>query len=369
MITPAARARLYWKLQLIGWGLYGVFGGLLVSLFGRFSLALLVIEGIIAGTLLLTSHLLRHYIHRQGWLRLPPAALLPRLLLALLLLSTASIVVIILLTILLLVLTRQPSMGKGFPWLQYIGYWLNIFFVLAGWSAVYFGLHYFDSYRSAEIDRWKLAATAREAEMRTLKAQLNPHFLFNGLNNIRALVTEDPTRARAMMTHLAELLRYSIQRSGAEQVPLATELEIVQDYLQLEAMQLEERLRYSFDVAPEALPVSLPPMTLQLLVENGIKHGLSTRPAGGLISLSAWLEAAPDGCPQLRVAVRNTGTYQPQPDHPGVGVRNVRERLALLFGPAARFTLGPDLHQPDTVLADLYLPLTSSPSLHERAFG
>jgi len=369
MIAPATRARPYWKLQLLCWGLYGVFGGVLVSVFSRFTPTLLVIESIIAGTLLAASHLLRRHIHRRGWLRLSPAVVLPRLLLALLLLSTVSIVVIALLTILFFWLTKQPGTGKGFPWLQYIGYWLNVFFVLGGWSAVYFGWHYFEGYRSAEIDRWKLAATAREAEMRTLKAQLNPHFLFNGLNNIRALVMEDPTRARAMMTHLAELLRYSIQRSGAEQVPLATELEIVEDYLQLEAMQLEERLRYSFDVAPEALAVSLPPMTLQLLVENGIKHGLSPRPAGGRISLSAWLEAAPDGSPRLRVAVRNTGTYEPPPDHPGVGVRNVRERLALLFGPAARFTLGPDLHQPDTVLADLYLPLTPSPSLHERALG
>jgi len=364
MLPLTARPRLYWKLQIIGWGLYGVFGGLVAGLFGRFSPTLVVIEIIVAGTLLAASHLLRHYIRRQGWLRLPPAALLPRLLLALLLISTVSIVTIALLTVLFYVLTRQASTGKSFPWLPYFGYWLNVFFVFWGWSAVYFGLHYFDNYRSAEIDRWKLAAAAREAEMRTLQAQLNPHFLFNGLNNIRALVMEDPARARAMMTHLAELLRYSMQRNGAEQVPLATELEIVDNYLQLEAMQLEERLHYAVAVAPEALPVLLPPMTLQLLVENGIKHGLAPRPAGGSLSLSAQLDAAGTS---LCVAVRNTGTFEPQPGHPGLGLRNVQERLGLLFGPAAHFVIGPDPLRPDTVLAELRLPLENLKTPHERA--
>jgi len=364
MLALTTRPRLYWQLQLVGWTLYGILGGVLVSVFGRFSLMVVAIEFIVAATLLAASHLLRRHIRRRGWLRQPPAALLPRLLLALLVLSTASIGVILLLTLLVFALKGQLHTGKGFPWVQYIGYWLNVFFVFWGWSAVYFGLHYFDSYRSAEIDRWKLAAAAREAEMRTLQAQLNPHFLFNGLNNIRALVMEDPARARAMMTHLAELLRYSMQRNGAEQVPLTTELEIVANYLQLEAMQLEERLRYSVAVAPEALPVLLPPMTLQLLVENAIKHGLAPRPAGGSLSLSAQLDAAGTG---LRVAVRNTGTFQPQPGHPGLGLRNVQERLGLLFGPAAHFAIGPDPLLPDTVLAELHLPIKNLKTTHERA--
>jgi len=359
-----ARSRLYWKLQVTGWVLYGVFGGVVASLFSRFSPSLAAIEVIVAATLLLASHLFRLYIRRHGWVHLPLAALLPRLLLAHSLLAIVSIVVIGALTVLLFVLTGARAGSKAFPWVQYVGYALNIFFVFWGWSAVYFGLHYFDNYRQAEVDKWKLAATAREAEMRTLQAQLNPHFLFNGLNNIRALVMEDPARARAMMTHLAELLRYSMQRNGAEQVPLATELEIVDNYLQLETMQLEERLHYTVVVAPEALPVLLPPMTLQLLVENAIKHGLAPRPVGGRLQLNAQLNAAGTG---LCVMVRNTGTFQPQPGHPGLGLRNVRERLGLLFGPAAHFTIGPDPLLADTVLAELYLPIKDLQTPHERA--
>ena len=358
-----ARPRLYWTLQLVGWTLYGAFGGVLASLFGRFSPSLIAIEVIVAGTLLGASHLHRNYLRRHGWVQLPLGALLPRLLLAHVVIALASISVIGLLVVLLLTLTHPPEAGKGFPWVQYVGYALNIFFVMGGWSALYFGLHYFDHYRQAEVDKWKLTAAAREAEMRTLQAQLNPHFLFNGLNNIRALVMEDPARARAMMAHLAELLRYSMQRNAAEQVPLATELEIVDNYLQLEAMQLEERLHYTVTVAPEALAVLLPPMTLQLLVENAIKHGLAPRPTGGSLSLSAWPDAAGTG---LCVAVRNTGAFRPEPGHPGLGLRNVQERLGLLFGPAAYFTIGPDPLLPDTVLAELRVPMHALPTAYER---
>ncbi|WP_223648853.1 sensor histidine kinase [Hymenobacter psoromatis] len=346
--------RLYWLLQALGWGLWGLVGLVLSMGFGRSSWVLIPVELVVAGTMLAASHALRTFVRHHGWARLPPGRLLPRLLAINVVIALAATVIMSVFIAGMLWLWLPQQLVKGFPWLQYVGYFITNSMALWLWSAVYFGLHYFDNFRAAEIDTWKLAAIAREAELRTLQAQLNPHFLFNGLNNIRALVMEDPARARAMMTHLAELLRYSMQRNTLAQVPLATELEIVENYLQLEAMQLEERLRYTLDVAPEALPVLLPPMTVQLLVENAIKHGLAPRPAGGCLSLSAQLDGAGTG---LLVAVRNTGTYQPTPGHPGVGVRNVGERLRLLFGPAASFRIGPDPLRPDTVLAELRLPV------------
>jgi two-component system LytT family sensor kinase len=359
----ANHPRLYWALQLAGWGLWGLSGVALVSIFGRFSWLLVAIETTVAGTFLLLSHGLRLYVRHHSWVRLPLLRLLPRLLGAIAVVVVLGLLTVGLLTIALLWLWHPKELGGGFPWVQYVGYAINLSFALGLWSAIYFGLHYLDHYRSAEVDRWKLAAAAREAELQTLQAQLNPHFLFNGLNNIRALVMEDPARARAMMTHLAELLRYTMQRNGTAQVTLATELEIVENYLQLEAMQLEERLHYTLDVAPDALPARLPPMTLQLLVENAIKHGLAPRPAGGWLGVCAQFVATGS----LHIAVRNTGTYAPRHGHPGVGVRNVQERLSLLFGPAATFTIGPDPLLPDTVLAELRLPAADSqPTSHER---
>jgi len=364
------RPRLYWTLQLVGWTLYGLFSGLLASIFGKFSASLVGVEIIVAGTLLGLSHGLRLYVRRQGWARLPLGALLPRLLLAHAGLAVGSMVIIGPLVIVLLAALGAPEAGQKFPWVQYVGYALNVFFVLWLWSALYFGLHYFDRYRQADIDKWRLAAAVREAEMRTLKAQINPHFLFNGLNNIRALVLENPARAREMMTHLSDLLRASLQLNSRELVPLARELETVRHYLALEALQLEERLSYSLDVDPAALDVPLPPMTLQLLVENAIKHGVAPRPGGGRVQLTARLDAAG----QLLITVRNPGRYRPAarpgPDHTGVGLPNAQERLQLVFGPAATLRIGPDAHQPDTVTAELRLPthpFIPSPIAHERA--
>jgi len=361
MPHSSARPRLYWILQVGGWGAYGLLGGVLAVVFGKYKPLIIPIEIIVAGSMLLGSHLLRLYLRYRGWTRLPLATLLPRLLLGNLLVSVGSMALTgVLVTLLYWLVEPASKGGQGFPWLQYVGYTANSFFSMLLWSAAYFSLHYFDSYKQSEIDKWKLTAAVRDAEMRTLKAQINPHFLFNGLNNIRALVLENPTRAREMMTHLSDLLRYSLQLNSREQVPLARELEIVVHYLTLEALQLEERLHYSLDVAPATLDVLLPPMTLQLLVENAIKHGIAPRPGGGGIHISAQLETPG----QVLITVRNPGRYQPDasaPGHTGVGLPNAHERLQLLFGPRASLRIGSDTHQADTVTAELRLPLVAGP--------
>ncbi|GAB3852981.1 histidine kinase [Hymenobacter terrigena] len=357
MPRSSTRPRLYWLLQIGGWGAYGVLGGVLAAVFGKFRPLIIPIEIIVSGSLVLGSHLLRLYLRRHGWTRLPLAALLPRLLLGNLLVSVGSMALTgVLVTLLFWVVEPTGQGSKAFPWLQYVGYTANSFFSMLLWSAAYFSLHYFDNLRQAEIEKWKLTAAVRDAEMRTLKAQINPHFLFNGLNNIRALVLENPVRAREMMTHLSDLLRYSLQLNTREQVPLARELEIVEHYLTLETLQLEERLTYTLDVAPATLDVLLPPMTLQLLVENAIKHGIAPRPGGGDIHISAQVERPG----QVLITVRNPGRYQPDPaalDHTGIGLPNAHERLQLLFGPTASLVIGDDARQANTVTAELRLPV------------
>ncbi|UOQ55575.1 sensor histidine kinase [Hymenobacter cellulosivorans] len=346
-MRPFTRRRLYWLLQVTCWGLYALLGITIFKVMGQltvnYALAQLCIVGINIGA----SHLLRAVIRRGGWLRLSVLAVVPRLLVVnfLLSLTTQALISLIMMFVVHIFTPAQ------FSWTALLLYTLYGNFVFWLWAVLYFGLHYLDSYKRAEVDKWKLAAAVHEAEMRMLKAQINPHFMFNGLNNIRALVTEDPARARDMITHLSDLLRYSIQLNSTEKVPLVREVEIVEHYLALEAMQLEERLTYTLDVAPETLSVLIPPMTLQLLVENAIKHGIAPRPDGGHIQLTARLSG-----PQLLITVRNTGQYQPRPGHEGVGLRNARERLQLLFGKAAGLQLTNDPATPDTVVAELHLP-------------
>ncbi|NVO31288.1 sensor histidine kinase [Hymenobacter lapidiphilus] len=347
-----APTRSYWYCQAVGWALYATFNVVGFSILSRFSVDIFLISLVIALTLLGLTHALRYHIRALGWAQLAPLALLGRLLVANLLLSVLSQVII---WALIYWVVRPAPTGQPYGWGQFIGYALNVNLLLWLWEGFYFGWHYLSRSRQAEVDKWRLTAAVREAEMRTLKAQINPHFMFNGLNNIRALVMEDPARARAMITHLSDLLRYSIQLNSTEQVPLARELEIVEHYLQLEAIQLEERLSYSLDVDPAALPVLIPPMTVQLLIENAIKHGLAPRPEGGTIQLTAQLNDSNT----LHLRVRNTGCFAPTPGHEGVGLRNARERLVLLFGPAAHLHLANDPHCPNTVVAHLQLPVQS----------
>ncbi|QJX47911.1 histidine kinase [Hymenobacter taeanensis] len=347
--------RLYWRCQLIGWSLYFVICLVAFAFMGAASADMVKITLAIAATMLAITHWLRYHLRANKWEQLPPLPLLGRLLVAHALLSLLSQVII---GALIIVLIKPAPDGNPHGWAQFFGYAINVNILLWLWAGFYFGWHYLTRYKQAEVDKWKLATSVQEAEMRTLKAQINPHFMFNGLNNIRALVMEDPGRARDMITHLSDLLRYSIQLNSAEQVPLGRELEIVEHYLQLEALQLEERLTYSLDVDPAALPVQIPPMTLQLLVENAIKHGISPRPEGGFIRLRAQLAPAAHN---LHIEVRSTGQYQPQPGHEGVGLRNARERLALLYGASAALRITNDPAQPEVVVAELQLPFIAAP--------
>jgi two-component system LytT family sensor kinase len=360
MLAAPKPSRYYWRTQVLAWTLYGVFNMVIFRAFvpataGTPGWVFNVMSFVIAGTALVASHLLRQLIWRGDWLARPPMGLLGRLLLANAALAVGCVVVIGLVSMLVL---PQSALGRGPQgWGAQLGYSLNIAILLSLWAAAYVGWHYLQRSRRAEIEKWRLTAAVREAELNTLRAQLNPHFLFNGLNNIRGLVSEDPARARQALAHLADLLRYVMQHSATPLVPLGQELEIVADYLALESLQLEDRLRYSLDVDPAAQAAPLPPLTVQLLVENAIKHGVAPRPAGGFVAVAAQLDAAGWLC----LTVRSTGRYAPDASTAGagLGLRGLRERLAQAFGPAAVFDLGNDPVAADAVLATLRLPVTA----------
>ncbi|HEX8329646.1 MAG TPA: histidine kinase [Hymenobacter sp.] len=359
-------SRSYWGMQVVAWTLYGVFNIVLFRAFvpkstGTPTWVFDVMGFIIAATTMGASHLLRQLIWRGQWLAKPPLALLGRLLLANALLAVGCVVVIGLTSALGLPFQNANRGPQG--WAAQLGYSLNLAILLSLWAAAYVGWHYLQRSRRAEIEKWRLTAAVREAELNTLRAQLNPHFLFNGLNNIRGLVGEDPERARQALAHLAELLRYVMQHAATPLVPLGQELEIVADYLALEGLQLEDRLQYALDVDPAARAVPLPPLTVQLLVENAIKHGVAPRPAGGSVALTAQLDAAGWLC----LAVRSPGRYAPAAAEAssGLGLRGLRERLTQAFGPAATFALANDPAAADTVLATLRLPAPSPASTAE----
>ena len=180
-----------------------------------------------------------------------------------------------------------------------------------------------------------MTAAVKDAQLIALKSQINPHFIFNSLNNIRSLVIENPEKAREMITHLSSLLRYSIQFNSAEKVTISNEIDIVKYYLNLESIQFESRLKFQFYIDDRALNFKIPPMAIQMLVENAIKHGISKLPDGGEISVSCQVNDA-----ILEVEVINTGQLEPQESSAtGIGLKNATDRLKLLFGRLSELTL------------------------------
>lgn len=180
---------------------------------------------------------------------------------------------------------------------------------------------------------------AAEIELATLKAQLNPHFLFNALNSLQALISTEPDKAECIVDNLANLLRYALYSSHLQTVSLEEECIIVENYLELESIRFEERLRTVIDIEPTLWGTRIPPMMIQTLVENAVKHGISTRPEGGSIRIFARLLGN-----KICIRVCNDGVLSPK-NKPqseigsGVGITNTIRRLELLYGGAATFSL------------------------------
>jgi hypothetical protein len=225
--------------------------------------------------------------------------------------------------------------------------------IMTIWAGFYLGLRYYRQYQVTQIERLKLAASVKDAELRALKAQLNPHFLFNSLNTLRALIPRDLAQPREAITLLSELLRASLASGHEETIPLARELETVDNYLALEKLRFENRVRIRREIAPEALSRLVPPFLVQTLVENAVKYGIATREAGGEITLAAAVEK---DC--LHVRITNPGTIAPAGDSTGLGLANSRARLALLFGPAAALSL--TQAAADLVLAEAIIPAATT---------
>ncbi len=350
----ARHDKLYVLAQFVGWGGFTLTYLGLAQLNKGISLAdACIFIGVnLAGLLL--SHGYRHFINRWGWKQLNWTVLLPRVLVGTLILSVVWTVITWPLYPMLSdgQMTKKLSTLAIFSYSVFNGVWL---FTL--WSLLYFGYNMADRFRRSEVERAQLKATIKEAELRALKSQVNPHFIFNALNSMRALIGEDPTRARQAVTQLANLLRYSLQSGQLETVPFEDELSIVNDYLALEQVRHEERLRLRLDVDPATLNMPIPPMLLQTLVENAVKYGISTLPEGGEIAI---ISRSANDCLVLQVTNpgelttsgntvvgRNSGST-------GVGLRNAAERLRLLFGEKAVLTLR--LGEPGHVVAEACIP-------------
>lgn len=228
-------------------------------------------------------------------------------------------------------------------------YILNFSGVFCMWNVIYFGFHYFQNYRRAEINSLRYLAASRESELNHLKAQLNPHFIFNCMNSIRALIDENPANAKVAITRLSNLLRNTLILDKDREIPLEKELQLVRDYLDLEKIRYEERLNFKFDISEEALIQLLPPFLIQSQVENAIKHGISRLPGPGEIQICVTTASG-----ELQISVSNTGQLISQAPLTGVGFKNSIQRIELLYGKNAGITIR---EAEQWVIVEIHLPL------------
>ena len=358
-ITQQKSQLIYWIFQLTGWGVITLgrfIGGvtLLDLAWPRLLLELLLVNT--AGLVL--THMLREFVRRNRWRALPIRKLAWRILVVSFVCG-APLGIVTQFTYLSALVDPGLLLREYAPALQFqlalpfgialeIANWTAVFIV---WLVIYFTALAVREHRSAQLKQSELARALQLAELRLLKSQLNPHFLFNALNTVRSLIADNPARAQDAVTRLAKTLRYTLTSPQDELVTLSQELDIVADYLELESMRFEDRLRIELHVPDDAAAVQVPVMLLQTLVENAIKHGIAQLPSGGLLRVSATVQSE-----MLVLEVEN-----PRPptrvraSQEGVGLQNARDRLRLLFG--ARASLELDLSQASVATARLRIPV------------
>src|SRR2546421_8179208 len=199
---------------------------------------------------------------------------------------------------------------------------------------------YYRRFREGQLRASQLETQLTQAQLQALKMQLHPHFLFNTLHSISALIRRDPDAADKMIARLGDFLRLTLENSGAQEVSLQKELEFLKCYLEIERVRFRDRLTTRLDIEPRALDAAVPNLILQPIVDNAIRHGVAPRSAPGHVEISA-----KRGEPALRIQVRDNGpglSAITAPDEgfgEGLGLTNTRARLARLYGAAHRFEL------------------------------
>lgn len=216
------------------------------------------------------------------------------------------------------------------------------------WSSLYFLAKYWQKSRDESEKALQAAALVNQAQLEMLRYQLNPHFLFNALNSIRASIDEDQERAKRMITQLAEFLRHSLVNDRVKTKPLSEEIDALQNYLAIEKIRFEDKLAVEIDVDDRATTMSVPSFILNPLVENAIKHGRRGGNGPLAIKISA---LANDN--RLVMEVANSGQLGNGGNGTGIGLSNVRQRLANLYGDDGTFDL---TESDDTVTARIVIP-------------
>lgn len=328
----------YWGVQFAGWTAYFLFSILLLfsteDFVSTFNLYIYAALSILAA--IMTSHGIRYVIISKSLLSKP----INQLILITLFLAIAAGFVLETFQhffekiIDIDFLVNPEAEEEDFKWASFFFAVSRSIILFLLWSGFYYVFAIVEKSRAQEILNLKWEASKNEIELKNLRAQLNPHFLFNSLNSIRALIGINPDQAKTSVTQLSALLRKSISLGKLRVIPLKEELDLVKIYLDLEQVRFEERLRTDFQIAQDSLLFEIPPLMIQTVVENAIKHGISKAIDGGIVRVVAKKRES-----TLEITVSNSGLLNPGDSEMGIGILNTKKRLAILYGRDASFSI------------------------------
>ena len=335
------KSRAFWTLQAVGWTGYLILRGVstVSSIAGAEDLKRLVpvvFESIIGYSVTLLLSTLYHIYRRQ-----------PRFAMAVLTVLTLAVATLLYAVLDAFSFSFVGDSSPGLTLPLVLGTIFLNFTVLAGWTALYFGINFYLIVEDQIDQLAALESTASSAQLAMLRYQLNPHFLFNTLNSISTLVLlKETERANAMLGRLSSFLRYTLANEPTAHVTVQQEFETLKLYLEIEKMRFEERLRPSFEVDPRVAKARLPSLLLQPLVENAIKYAVTPQEDGAEIAVVARLAGdrvqivVSDTGPGLNEAKnRSSVSLAIQSLSTGVGLANIRERLAQAYGPDHSFEM------------------------------
>lgn len=233
---------------------------------------------------------------------------------------------------------ESPGMSTSkFIWTFFIANWVQSLFYLFAWLGLYIGITNSRRAKAAEVDNLRLQNSLKEARLSSLSNQLNPHFLFNALNNIRFMIQENGEHAEEMIMSLSEVLRYSLESSKQDKLPLEKEVGIIERYIDLVKIQFEDRLQFNLDIDKTLHRKLVPPMILQMLIENAVKHGVEQLQNGGVIEVRCFESGG-----RLMMSVCNDIPKKKRTNtsDTGIGLKNIEQRLRLLYANGASLKHG-----------------------------
>ena len=316
---------LYWIVQIVAWGVLCGIIGIAAFIQGEFNFQTVFKLIELYLLLLLFSNSIRWIFIKRNWLNLKLAPLIPRVM-------TFSFV---LSTLLMLITNLSNFIFYEEKWITLSEFLVNVILYslfLIMWSAVYLSYHLLQKSRLQEINNLKLQAIQTKNELKTLRDQLNPHFLFNSLNSIRALIEIEPITAKSAITTLSSLLRNSLLLGKKSFISLKEEMQLVEEYLKLEKIRYEERLSYTL-INEVKKTLYIPPFLVQSMVENAIKHGISKKIKGGKINVNISFNDN-----NLILEVINDGEFNDNKNS-GIGIKNTKRRLEIIYGQTAGFKI------------------------------